>query len=214
MQEIVLPDGQILAKNSALVGHVVEARSYVFDPTPYAVQRPSSLSVHFDSITTGGVAIPVALSVRALAGARSSAEAAAPHELLDTGIAPTMIQIGGDSYSPAGKIVMSQEGDVVGYNRKAGVFARLIAGDYSSIYSSYSCEPTSVEQSVAVFSAGACGLYGFSDKDYISENGRGDGGTFRLEAIGHNAELSAGSTALLQVVLPDSQTARISPLST
>jgi len=205
MQEITLPDGQILPKNSALVGHVVEARSYVLDPTPFAVQNSSSLSVHFDSITARGVTVPLALSLRALADSRSSEEAESPQDLHDTGIAPTMIQIGGDSYSPVGTIVTSQEGDIVGYNRKAGVFARLLTGEYSRFNSSYSCAPTKGEQSVAIFSAGACGIYGFGGKAYIQENGKGDGGTFRLEAIGYNIELSSGSTALLQVLAPDSK---------
>lgn len=203
LQVIVLPDGQLIPKGTTVLGHVVAANPFQFNSTPYAVQTASSLSVHFDSLREKGETIPVSLSVRALADDRLSEQAATPHFLAnDSGIAPTIDQIGGDQYAPAGKTIESANGDVVGYNRKQGAFARLIAN--VSQNGSVACDATNTEQSVAIFSASACGLYGFGSKASLSENGQANGGTFRVESIGYNFTLGQGSTALLQVTEPAS----------
>jgi hypothetical protein len=87
-------------------------------------------------------------------------------------------------------MIQSEDGDAIGYNRKNGVFARLIA--------SGPCNGTNTEQSIAIFSPDACGAYGFGG-DYLADSGRNGSGTFTLALHGHSAILYAGSTALLQV---------------
>ena len=50
MQVVVLPNGEQLAKGSLVTGHVVEARPFKFDETPYAAQQPSYLSIQIDHV--------------------------------------------------------------------------------------------------------------------------------------------------------------------
>ncbi len=197
MQLVRLPDGQILPKGIAVVGHVIDSRSFVFNPAPYATQQPSYIFIHFDRIVAKGLDIPLNVSVRALANTIVSYEASTPHYADETDSRGTMVQIGGDQYSPVGKELLSSDGDVVGYIRSHGVFARLIANEYLTRYAGFRCSSTNTEQSVAIFSASACGLYSF-DSIYMPDNGR-DGGTFRLESRRQTVKLYAGSAALLQV---------------
>jgi hypothetical protein len=60
------------------------------------------------------------------------------------------------------------------------------------------CYASDTEQSVAIFSASACGLFGFDDI-YLAVNGNESGGTFRLESRHDSVKIYAGSGALLQV---------------
>jgi hypothetical protein len=93
--------------------------------------------------------------------------------------------------------VSSVQGDVTGYVRKEGVFARLIA---SNADDSFHCSGTNTEQSVDIFSADACGIYGL-DAVSMADNGWRSG-AFVLESHRHNIKLYAGSKALLQVTEP------------
>ncbi len=111
-----------------------------------------------------------------------------------------MVQIGGDTFRPNEAAVFSSQGDIVAYNRKGGVFARLSPGEYRSRYSHIQCEGTSSEEPVALFSASACGLYGFKDV-YLADNGTGEQlGTCRLESRRHSVKLYKASTALMQIM--------------
>ena len=190
IQAVALPSGKSIAKGALLVGHVVALDAFHFDQTPYAHQKPSMLSIHFDKLQTGDAAIPVSLSVRAIASTIDSREAAYPHGIDETDHVGTMTLIGGTTFSPLDKMIQSEDGDAIGYNRRTGVFARLIP--------SGSCNGTNTEQSIAIFSPDACGAYGFGG-DYLADNGRDGSGTFTLALRGHSVKLYAGSTALLQV---------------
>jgi len=172
------------------VGHVVALDAFHFDQTPYAHQKPSMLSIHFDKLQTGGAAIPVNLSLRAIASTIDSEEASRPHYLDETDRVGTITLIGGTEFTPFDKIIQSDGGDAIGYNRKNGVFARLIGSGH--------CRGTNTEQSVAIFSPDACGTYGFAG-DYLADNGQDGSGIFTLAAHGRSLKLYAGSTALLQV---------------
>jgi hypothetical protein len=199
MQIINLPDGNNIPKGSILIGHVQDSRKFVFDPTPYATQKPSVISVRFDKIVMKGKFIPLSVSVRALANTLEARDAASPRHLDETDSVGTNMQIGGDTFSPLETEVRSSDGNVVGYNRKQGVFAKLLPNEYSSRYASFHCDGTESEQSVAVFSASACGLYGF-DSVYMPENGTTTNGSFALASRRHNVTLYAGSSALVQVI--------------
>ena len=198
MQVIVLPGGDVIRKGTVIVGHVVGVEAFHFDPTPYAHQKASELSIHFDKVQEGNTAIPVNLSVRALANTIDSREAAYPHSSDDTDHVGMMTLIGGTTFSPLDKTIQSEDGDAIGYNRRNGVFAKLVSSGYSGPDTSFHCEATDTEQSVAIFSPGACGVYGFAG-DYLSDNGKNGSGTFTLTVRGHSVKLYAGSTALLQV---------------
>jgi hypothetical protein len=198
MQVIVLPGGETIAKGSVIIGHIVAAEAFHFDPTPYAHQKPSQLSIHFDRLQNGNKAIPVNLSVRAIASTLDSDEATRPHYLDETDRVGTITLIGGTEFTPLDKMIQADDGDAIGYNRKNGVFARLTSSGYSGSGSSFHCAGTESEQSVAIYSPDACGVYGFAG-DYLAGNGQDGSGTFTLAVRGRSEKLYAGSTALLQV---------------
>lgn len=197
MQVISLPSGDRIKKGTLVIGHVTAVDSYRFDTTPYAHQKPSLISIHFDKIQQGENGIPVSLFVRAIAGSIDSQEAAFPQHTNDTDTVGTIVLIGGTSYSPLDKMIQTEDGDAIAYNRGDGLFARLLPAGSNGAGSSFACQGTTTEQSVAIFSPDACGLYGFPG-NYMPDNGH-DGGTFTLAARGRSAKLPAGSTALLQV---------------
>ncbi len=190
IQVVILQDGKSIAKGSTLTGHVVSLGVFSFDQTPYAHQKPSLLSIHFDTLRNGNADVPVNVSVRAIASTIDSREASYPHSTIDTDHLGETTMIGGATYTPLDKMIQSEDGDAIAYNRKDGVFARLIA--------SGSCEATDSEQAIGIFSPDACGAYGFGG-DSLVATGRDGSGTFTLALHGHSVKLYAGSTALLQV---------------
>src|ERR1700760_296069 len=166
MQVVVLSNGEQLARGTLVTGHVVEARPFKFDETPYAVQQPSYLAIQIDHVGNE----PVATSLRARATALAAQEALMPHRTDESDSLGTMVMLGGAHYSPIAKRVTDgPDDDIVGYNKKQGVFARLLPGGAA-------CSGTQTEQSVAIFSPDACGLYGF-----VGEHLSAKSGTFRLE---------------------------------
>lgn len=203
MQGLTLPDGTQLAKGSTVRGHVVEARAFSFDATPYAVQRPSILSIHFDQVVTKDGVRTISASIRALASRLEADEARTPHRTDETDSVGTMVLVGGGSFNPLSKEIVTGDGDIIGYNRRGGIFARLLPAGYESRYSHFQCDGSNGEQSVAIFSPMACGVYGF-DSLYMAENGlSGSFGTFRLESRRRSVKLYAGCAALLELISPD-----------
>ena len=187
MQVVFLPGGEQLAKGTTLTGHVIEARPFHHDDTPYAVQQPSYLAVQIDQVA-GNAASPITTSVRAMADSSAVAEALSPQRFDDISMVGTTVLVGGAHYSMiAHEVTAGPYEDTVGYNRKQGVFARLLPGGAG-------CEGSGTEQSVAIFSPDACGLYGF-----LSDRLTQSGGTFRLESTHYTVKIRAGSAALLQV---------------
>jgi hypothetical protein len=201
-QLVLLPDGKALPIGTILRGHVVQSVPFVPNAAPYAVQKPSILSIHFDTIEVGGAAVPVHLSVRALAGPVLSYQASIPHYRDETDTTGTRLLIGGSSFSPLQKAVWSPNGKIVAYHRTQGVYARLLPGDtLDSEGAANHCEATETEQAVGIFSPSACGVYGVNTVA-IADNGRARGGTFVLKSEARSVALFAGTTALLQVMAP------------
>jgi hypothetical protein len=128
--------------------------------------------------------------VRALANINDSVDASYGHSVDNQDSVGMMTLIGGLTFSPLQKMIQDDNGDAIAYNRHNGLFARLVA--------SGSCSGTDTEQSIAIFSPDACGVYGFAG-DYLADTGRNGSGTFTLATRGHSIKLYAGSTALLQV---------------
>jgi hypothetical protein len=184
-------------KAPLVLGHVVDVRPLRSRESQNEQPKRSSISIHFDQILSGAKTLPVNLSVRALADTIDSYEATYPHSLDETDRPGNMVLIGGDEFSPLDKTILDMDGDVIGYNRKQGVFAKLpeavdIATDVRP-----ECAGTNSEQSLAIFSPSACGIYGFGDVS-MPHTGRSGSGTFTLESPDHPVKLYAGSTALLQ----------------
>jgi hypothetical protein len=192
--------GTEIRRGAKVLGHVVLARAFAFDPAPYAVQQPSILSIRFDKVIAKDTTVDLVVWVRALADPVDARRARTVEHFDEHDTVGTMVQIGGDTFRPNEEPVFSPQGDIVAYNRKGGVFARLLPGEYRSRYSQIQCEGTSSEEPVALFSANACGLYGFKDV-YMADRGTGDQlGTCRLESRRHSVKLYKASTALLQIL--------------
>lgn len=198
-QVVLLPGGQILKKGTALIGHVVESKPFLFNPAPYAVQDPSILSVQFDTVDVNGSTIPVSLSVRAIAGPVAAHEASVLHYRDESDSTGTRELVGGNQFSPIESNVLSADGNVVGYNRGQGVFAHLIAGDSSRGDLAFHCDGTQTEQSVGIFSASACGAYGMGMTS-LSFARINEDGTFALKSQFETVKLYANTAALLQVI--------------
>jgi hypothetical protein len=183
MQVVLLPNGGQLPKGTEVTGHIVEARPFQFDDTPYVKQQPSELAIQIDTVQN----TPVAATVRAMANAVDVREALTPQDIDETDHLGTMVLVGGAHYSPIDKhVTEGTEDDIVAYNKKQGVFAHLLSGN--------GCPATDTEQSVGIFSPDACGLYGFAST-HMTEND----GTFRLASTHHTVTLYAGTAALLQI---------------
>jgi len=211
LQAVLLPGGHAVPAGTVLTGHIVAASAFHFDATPYAAQTPSVLSIHFDSIAIpntisrvssiqvaavpGGV-VPVRLELRAIAGPVASHEAETPHGLDETDWSATRTLVGGDTTS-LDKTVVASDGSIVGYSRSQGVYARLLAS-VSAADPQVTCDGGSMEQSVALFSPDACGVYGLNSIA-LAGNGAGDG-TFILESRQRSVRIDAGTTALLEVL--------------
>ena len=201
MQKVVLPDRTELPKGTIVEGRITSAQPSSFDAAPYATQRPSVLGLRFDQIKTSNGVMRIVASVRALADSGDSREAMRPQPLDEHDIVGTVSLIGGGSYRGDARSVINQDGDVIAYVRRDGVFARLFDSQAVSRFSHVDCPGSgATEESVAIFSPSACGVYGLRDL-YLVDNGLdGDPGTFRLESRGHTVKLAARSTALIEVV--------------
>jgi len=177
-QEVKLTNGQVVPAGSPVIGHVVSVTPFVFDPTPYAKQKQSALEIQFDSIVDHG-----------------SWGAATPKSS-DLDPLGTTTQVGGDLVTPSQTEVRSQDDDVVGYKRHGRIYAHLIAASGNS---PDGCDASDTEQSMGIFSASACGLYGFPDTTFL-RSGRSDPtSTLLLESRRRPMKIYSKTNALLEV---------------
>jgi hypothetical protein len=157
-QPIRLSDGRQAPAGTRVTGHVVSARAFAYDNTPYAKQAAGTLEIQFDSLDLQEQKIPLHVSLRAMADPvtiEHTYESMEPDHEMD----PTLTLIGGDQVRPIEKEIRNSNGDVIGYQKKGGTFAHLIANSRDSL----SCDGGDTEQPTSRFSASACGLYGFAE---------------------------------------------------
>ena len=191
IQRVQLPGGGLIPSGSRVVGHVVGANGFTYDKMPYAHQQPSSLSIHFDSVQMNGEAIPLNVTVRAIASPIATWNAQSP-KATDMDSLGTRTQIGGDLLVPSQAEVRNVDDDIVAYNKKNGVYAHLIAHD--------GCDGSDVEVSVAIFSASACGAYGFGNVSVAEHGSSATPSTLILVSTHGSPELWKHTTALLEVL--------------
>jgi hypothetical protein len=191
MQRVQLPGGGSIPSGARVVGHVLDANGFAYDKTPYAHQKPSTLSIHFDSIQVNGQMVPLNVAVRAIASPNevwSSREPAGS----DADPLGTVTQIGGDLLIPSQAEVRDRNGDVVAYNKHDGVYAHLIA--------SGGCDGSDVEVSVSVFSASACGAYGMTDVSLAGRGSAAQPSTLTLVSTHGSPQIWKHTAALLEVL--------------
>lgn len=198
-QSISLADGTIIPSGARIIGHVVAANRFTFDKTPYAVQKASTLSIRFDSVQIAGSSLPLNVTVRAMADPLTSWGAREPKSTdLDT--LSTVTQVGGDQLTPSQSEVVNMDGDVVAYNKRGGVYAHLVPSGH--------CDGSSVEVSVGIYSASACGLYGFTNVSAEETGSARNPSTLSLVSSRVSPKVWKNSTALLEV-LPDQTVAAV-----
>ena len=123
-QDVPIPDGTSIPRNSTIVGSVVSA-------TPAAANAPSRLAIKFDQLIVKGRQIPIAVHLRALASMNEVFEARMPTNAWDDyGTSPSdwnTVQVGGAGvYRGSGQLIAG--GEVVGRATDYGaVTAKLVA---------------------------------------------------------------------------------------
>ena len=195
-QAIRLPNGNVIPAGSAVRGHVVTSTRFTYDKTPYAKQGISELSIHFDSVSDRGQQVPLNVYLRAMAGPLDAWSAVEPKST-DLDPQGTTTQVGGDLVTPSQNEVRSQGDEVVGYLKRGGVYAHLIAGSGNS---PEGCDASDTEQSMSIFSASACGLYGFTDTTLEHAGRNGDISTIVLRSRRHAPKIYTHTAALLEVI--------------
>jgi hypothetical protein len=184
MQEVHLPSGVVLKKGSRVVGEVI------------AVQRPLRITVQFTQLQDEHQTIPLNASLRALAASQSVFQAglsvdASPWESSNSW---TTQQVGGDFVFRGRGYVTSDQGKVGLWNG-SGVWGRLAsAGDCPD------SQINGLEQSLWIFSTGACGAYGYDKKLTIAHDGyTAPIGQITLQATSKYLEVRGGSGWMLIV---------------
>jgi hypothetical protein len=194
-QQVVLANGQILPAGAHVTGHVITANGFNFNKTPYAKQSPSTLSIRFDSLATKEATVPLHVSLRAMADPLTVWAAQEPKST-DLDPLSTTTQIGGDLVTPSQNEVMSQDGDIVGYHRHGGVVAHLISASGKGLAA---CDGSDTEQSMGLFSASACGLYGYTDVSLVDNGLTRHDSSLTLISRRRSAKIWAKTAALLEV---------------
>jgi hypothetical protein len=108
-QAVRLANGTTVPSGTKITRHIVAASSFVFDKTPYAHQKPASLSIQFDSLQLGGQTVPLNITVRAMADPITSWGARLPN-VNDDSSSPSVTQIGGDQLNRSQAEVINMQG--------------------------------------------------------------------------------------------------------
>ena len=190
-QMVRAADGAIIPRGTRITGHVIAANPFIYDETPYAGQKQSVLSLHFDSIEIDQKAVPLDVTVRAMADPITSEDARTPINH-DIGASGETTLIGGDQRYLWNAPVVAADGDVVAYSRHGGVYAHLIANG--------ACGGSTVEVSVGIYSASACGLYGFAETSATEMGTTANPSILTLVSTHVSPKVWKNSTALLEVL--------------
>jgi hypothetical protein len=197
-QVVRLSNGQEVRPGAEILGHVVRVQPFVFDKTPYARQAQSVLQIQFDTLLAQGEKIPLHVYVRAIADTFATNDAFEPR-FNDADSPYSTTQVGGDIRTQSQSEIVSPEGDTVAYNKRGGNFAHLIANTGAG---GARCDGSDTEQPVAIFSASACGAYGFPDIA-LSTGSDLNASQFSLSSNRRAPEVRRYSDALLEVLPGD-----------
>jgi hypothetical protein len=198
-QIVHLSNGAVIPSGAKVTGHVVAASGFTYDKTPYAHQKASTLTIKFDSVQVGESILPLNATVRAMADPITS-EQARMKWATDIDPQGSTTQVGGDEVTPRVSEVVNSDGDTVGYNKRGGVYAHLIANG--------ACDGSDVEVSMGIYSASACGLYGFNRVSAAEMGSQTQPSTLTLVSTHVSPKIWKDSTALLEV-LPSQQNAAL-----
>ncbi len=189
-QDVPLPDGTSIPRNSTIAGSVVGA-------TPASANAPSRLAIKFDQLIVKGRQIPIAVHLRALASMNEVFEARMPTNAWDDyGTSPSdwnTVQVGGAGvYRGSGQLIAG--GEVVGRATDYGaVTAKLVAAPGKG------CDGAGEhEQALWIFSPWACGVYGIADLKITHDGRTQPAGVIEFESL-RDVRIQGGSGWLLRV---------------
>lgn len=191
MQDVPLPIGQIPA-GSRVTGRILEVTGAINE-------KGATLTLQFDQLEVLKRTIPITTNLRALASMMEVEQAQVPQNGPDRGTSEaswTTEQVGGDVVYRGGGPVTSATG-VVGTAVPGGVLARVVSKTASKCRDDVAGDDQ--PQALWVFSADACGTYGFDDL-LIAHAGRTQPvGQITLSSEHGNFVIRSGSGLLLRV---------------
>jgi hypothetical protein len=191
-QDVRLANGTTIRGGTTVLGDVVAV-------TSNGAGRGATLTIKFDTLVQKGKSTAIRTHLRALASTLEVEEAQIPtsgpgeSDVYDW---LTTQQVGGDSvYGKQGPVVGKSE--TVGESTYQGVFVRVLAS--ADGHCRGSVAGNDWPQALWVFSADACGLYGFSDME-IRLAGRTEPlGQIVLESKRGPVKIRGGSGALVRI---------------
>jgi hypothetical protein len=201
MQRVSLPSGS-LARGTKVLGQVVRVST--------GDRAPATLALRFDRLLSAGGVVPMQTSLRAIASYMAVGEAEVPISGPDRGNANpwdwTTEQIGGDIVYRGGGPVVDPGGNAVGKPVDDGVLDVVEAQPGSRC--SRDVAANEPPQAFWVFSAGACGVYGWYDIAIQHAGHSEPQGEIVLASSKPDLKLPSGTGLLLRVVAPAGGEAR------
>ncbi len=195
-QVIRLANGQEIRRGAEVLGHVVNAQRFVFNKTPYARQSESFLAIQFDTLVAPNGNLPLHVYLRAIADRFATDDAFEPGPSDEDPLHSTT-QVGGDIVTPSQNEIVSPDGDTVGYNRREGNFANLISNVGAG---GMRCDAGDTEQPISIFSASACGMYGFHGLSLQATGYPAGGPQFSFFSTRRTPVIPRYSSALLEAL--------------
>ena len=191
MQDVPLPSGTKIRAGSKAIGRILS----IVPTTDGGVQ----LSLMFDALAVSHQNIPMSTNLRALASPTEVQDAQTPKTGPDRGTpqdAWTTVQIGGDVvYRGGGPVAKGLQ--VVGAPTADGVLVRIDSKSGGPCHGDLG--GSDHPQALWVFSADACGTYGFEDLRIVHAGRTTPIGQMTLSSAKHNLDIHTGSGLLLRV---------------
>jgi hypothetical protein len=192
-QEVRLSDGTTIRPGTPVLGKVVSV-------TSANGGHGATLTLTFDRLVQRGRSASIRTNLRALASTLEVEQAQLPtsgpgeSDVYDW---LTTQQVGGDSvYGKQGPVV--GRSGTVGESTYRGVFVRVLASADGRCRGAVGGDDR--PQAVWVFSADACGLYGFPDLTILRAGRTEPAGEIALESKRGPVKIRSGSGALLRIV--------------
>lgn len=192
MQDVPLPDRGKIRAGARVVGHVVSV-------SPPSSTSGARITLKIDSLVVSHRTIPLRASLRALASPLDVEDAQVPDMGADRGTFPdsyVTTQIGGDVVYRGGGHV-ERDGLVVGEPAPGGVLAPVSSNPEGQCRGDVA--GNDAPQALWVFSADACGVYGYNEVEIVDAGRNNPEGTIALAAKHGELNIRSGSGLLLRV---------------
>jgi len=193
MQDILLPDGEKIRRGSKIIGHVVSV-------TPHRSNTSAAqVTLKFDRIEMSDHrSITITTSLRALASIPEVVHAQSPlagSALGSSDSAWTTVQIGGDAVFRGGGSV-TEHSEKIGKPVPYGVLVRVAPGEKCGEEVFGNDAPV---QALWLFSANACGVYGYRHMKIVAPGPNDPQGQVGLASDHGDFRIESGSGVLLLV---------------